>query len=130
MPAQPLRRVARTDRAGGRARGPATGRPPLFSLTAREQEVLALLAELMTNAQLAEVLFISERTANLHFSNIFTKLCVHNRTQAACAATAADLVGCASPTGPVLVDAEQCLADHLVGERVGPRVEPRGPHVP
>ena len=71
------------------------GRPTarLFSLTAREQEVLALLAEGMTNVQLAEVLFISERTANRHVSNIFTKLGVHNRTQAARAAVAAGLAG-------------------------------------
>jgi DNA-binding CsgD family transcriptional regulator len=65
VPAQPLRPGAQADR------------PPLFSLTAREQEVLALLAEGMTNAQLAEVLFISERTANRHVSNIYLKLGVH-----------------------------------------------------
>jgi DNA-binding CsgD family transcriptional regulator len=73
--------------------GPRTGPSPLFGLTAREQEVLALLAEGMTNTALAEVLFISERTANRHVSNIFTKLGVHNRTQAARAAVAAGLVG-------------------------------------
>jgi DNA-binding NarL/FixJ family response regulator len=65
----------------------------LFRLTAREQEVLVLLAEGMTNAQLAEALFISERTANRHVSNIFLKLGVHNRTQAARAAVAAGLAG-------------------------------------
>ena len=81
VPAQPLGLGARADR------------PPLFSLTAREQEVLALLAEGMTNAQLAEVLFISERTANRHVSNIYLKLGVHNRTQAARAAVAAGLAG-------------------------------------
>jgi DNA-binding CsgD family transcriptional regulator len=73
--------------------GADPGRSPLFSLTAREQEVLALLAEGMTNTQLADVLFISERTANRHVSNIFTKLGVHNRTQAARAAVAAGLAG-------------------------------------
>jgi DNA-binding CsgD family transcriptional regulator len=72
---------------------PGADRPPVFCLTAREQEVLALLAEGMTNAQLAEVLFISERTVNRHISNIFTNLGVHNRTQAARAATAAGLGG-------------------------------------
>ena len=81
VPAQPLGLGARADR------------PPLFSLTAREQEVLALLAEGMTNAQLAEVLFISERTANRHVSNIYLKLGVHNRTQAVRAAVAAGLAG-------------------------------------
>jgi DNA-binding CsgD family transcriptional regulator len=61
----------------------ADDRPAVLTLTAREQEVVALLAEGMTNAQLARALFISERTANRHVSNIFTKLGVHNRTQAA-----------------------------------------------
>jgi DNA-binding CsgD family transcriptional regulator len=68
-------------------------RPAALKLTAREQEVLALLADGMTNAQLAQALFISERTANRHVSNIFTKLGVHNRTQAARAAVAAGLIG-------------------------------------
>jgi DNA-binding CsgD family transcriptional regulator len=71
--------------------GAPADRPAVFSLTAREQEVLGLLAEGMTNAQLAEALFISERTANRHVSNIFLKLGVHNRTQAARAAVAAGI---------------------------------------
>ena len=71
----------------------ASDRPSLLTLTAREREVLALLAEGMTNAQLAQTLFISERTANRHVSNIYTKLGVHNRTQAARAAVAAGLAG-------------------------------------
>jgi DNA-binding CsgD family transcriptional regulator len=81
VPARELRDGARADR------------PLLSCLTAREQEVLTLLAEGMTNVQLAEALFISERTANRHVSNIFTKLGVHNRTQAARAAVAAGLSG-------------------------------------
>jgi DNA-binding CsgD family transcriptional regulator len=58
-------------------------RPAVLSLTAREQEVLGLLATGMTNSELARALFISERTVNRHVSNIFTKLDVHNRTEAA-----------------------------------------------
>jgi DNA-binding CsgD family transcriptional regulator len=83
------------EQAGPAAVAPpaVTERPPLFRLTAREQEVLALLAEGMTNVQLAEALFISERTANRHVSNIFTKLRVHNRTQAARIAMEAGVVG-------------------------------------
>jgi DNA-binding CsgD family transcriptional regulator len=73
--------------------GAAPERPAMFGLTAREQEVLVLLADGMTNPQLAETLFISERTANRHVSNIFMKLGVHNRTQAARAAVAAGLAG-------------------------------------
>ncbi|MCV2489316.1 helix-turn-helix transcriptional regulator [Geodermatophilus sp. YIM 151500] len=87
-------------RDGGTAGTPVPGaaapggrRPALLTLTAREQEVLALLAEGMTNAELAGTLFISERTANRHVSNIFTKLGVHNRTQAARVAVAAGLSG-------------------------------------
>ena len=53
------------------------------SLSAREREVLAALAEGLTNRELADRLFISERTANRHLSNIFVKLGVRNRTAAA-----------------------------------------------
>src|SRR5262245_2383579 len=64
---------------------------PLASLSAREREVLAALADGLTNQQLAERLFISERTANRHLSNIFTKLGVRNRTAAARVAIEAGL---------------------------------------
>jgi DNA-binding CsgD family transcriptional regulator len=94
QPADPDGEVRGFPAADGSQPGPGSAeRPPLFRLTVREQEVLALLAEGMTNAQLAEVLFISERTANRHISNIFIKLGVHNRTQAARAAVAAGLAG-------------------------------------
>ncbi|MFR9804285.1 LuxR C-terminal-related transcriptional regulator [Pseudonocardia sp. RS010] len=57
-------------------------RPPVLELTPREQEVLSLLASGMTNVELARTLFISERTANRHVSNIYTKLGVRNRAEA------------------------------------------------
>jgi DNA-binding CsgD family transcriptional regulator len=79
--------------AAAQPTGVIADRPSVLMLTAREQEVLALLAEGMTNAQLAQTLFISERTANRHVSNIFLKLGVHNRTQAARAAVDAGLSG-------------------------------------
>jgi DNA-binding CsgD family transcriptional regulator len=65
----------------------------LASLSAREREVLAALADGLTNQELAERLFISERTANRHLSNIFTKLGVRNRTAAARVAIEGGLVG-------------------------------------
>jgi DNA-binding CsgD family transcriptional regulator len=68
-------------------------RQPVASLSAREREVLAALAEGLTNQELAERLFISERTANRHLSNIFTKLGVRNRTAAARVAIEAGLAG-------------------------------------
>jgi DNA-binding CsgD family transcriptional regulator len=52
-------------------------------LTPREREVLALVAEGLTNAELAERLFISPRTAGVHVSNILAKLGMSSRTEAA-----------------------------------------------
>ncbi|HEY3671310.1 MAG TPA: LuxR family transcriptional regulator [Acidimicrobiia bacterium] len=60
-----------------------SSRQRVASLSAREREVLAALADGLTNQELADRLFISERTANRHLSNIFTKLGVRNRTAAA-----------------------------------------------
>jgi DNA-binding CsgD family transcriptional regulator len=71
--------------------GAPSGEDALAALSARELEVLTALAEGLTNRQLAERLFISERTANRHISNIFTKLGVHTRTAAARVAIEAGL---------------------------------------
>jgi DNA-binding NarL/FixJ family response regulator len=51
-------------------------------LTGREVEVLELIAAGRTNRQIAETLFISERTVARHVSNIFTKLSVTSRSAA------------------------------------------------
>jgi len=53
------------------------------ALTAREQEVLELLALGMSNAKIAATLFITEKTAGHHVSRILAKLGVRNRTEAA-----------------------------------------------
>jgi DNA-binding CsgD family transcriptional regulator len=53
------------------------------ALTPREREVVALLAEGLTNAQLAERLYISPRTAAVHVSNVLTKLGMTSRTEVA-----------------------------------------------
>jgi DNA-binding CsgD family transcriptional regulator len=53
------------------------------ALTAREQQVLALVAEGLTNGQIAERLFISAKTASVHVSAILRKLGVATRTEAA-----------------------------------------------
>ncbi len=52
------------------------------TLTRREQEVLALVAEGLTNRQIGAQLFISEKTASVHLSNLMTKLNVSSRTEA------------------------------------------------
>jgi DNA-binding CsgD family transcriptional regulator len=54
----------------------------LATLTAREREVLALVAEGLTNREIGQRLFISERTIGVHVSHIFDKLQVRTRVQA------------------------------------------------
>jgi NarL family two-component system response regulator LiaR len=57
---------------------------PLFTeLTEREQDVLKLIANGMTNSQIAEELVITENTVKGHVSNILSKLHLGDRTQAA-----------------------------------------------
>ena len=51
-------------------------------LTAREQEVLRLLARGLRNKEIAARLFVSERTVNFHLANIYSKLHVSGRTEA------------------------------------------------
>jgi DNA-binding CsgD family transcriptional regulator len=53
------------------------------ALTPREREVAVLLAEGLTNAELARRLYISPRTAAVHVSNILSKLNLESRTQIA-----------------------------------------------
>ena len=52
-------------------------------LTARERDVVALIADGLTNRQIAERLVISERTADRHVSNILSKLGLATRAQIA-----------------------------------------------
>ena len=59
-------------------------------LTAREQEVLGLLALGMSNARIAQTLFISEKTAGHHVSRILSKFGVRNRAEAAAHAARAE----------------------------------------
>ncbi|MEP6661934.1 MAG: BREX system ATP-binding domain-containing protein [Acidimicrobiales bacterium] len=54
-----------------------------FGLTAREQEVLALLTEGRSNGDIAKALFMSPKTASVHVSSILRKLGVTNRVEAA-----------------------------------------------
>jgi ATP/maltotriose-dependent transcriptional regulator MalT len=63
------------------AASPATG-----GLTARELEVLGLIAAGMSNARIASELFISPKTASVHVSNIMSKLGAASRGEAAAAA--------------------------------------------
>lgn len=58
-------------------------RPEPNALTEREEEILALVAEGQSNAQIAATLNLSENTVKFHLRNIFAKLGVSNRTEAA-----------------------------------------------
>jgi DNA-binding CsgD family transcriptional regulator len=65
------------------------GAPPAprgVGLTPREVEVLRLLVAGKSNRQIAETLFISGKTVSVHVTNIFTKLGVHSRLEAAAVA--------------------------------------------
>jgi DNA-binding CsgD family transcriptional regulator/tetratricopeptide (TPR) repeat protein len=70
------------ERGVPRGARPATRANP-FGLTARELEVLGLLAEGLRNAQIAERLFVSQKTVDHHVSALLRKLDVRTRGEAA-----------------------------------------------
>ena len=80
-PARPAR--PSTEQSVEADQPPATGAAPLDALTSREVEVLRLVAQGLTDAQIAETLVISRRTVNGHLGSIYGKLNVTNRTAAA-----------------------------------------------
>ena len=71
---------------------PAAGDPlAALNVTPREADVLRLLADGRTNRQIGEALFISEKTASVHITNLLRKLGVSNRIEAAAVAQRAGL---------------------------------------
>ncbi len=62
---------------------PPTDAPLSEPLSAREQEVLSLLAQGLSNKAIAQRLYLSVRTVEGHLANIYGKLGVHSRTEAA-----------------------------------------------
>ncbi len=65
------------------AGGPAGGEDSVFSaLSARERQVLTLMADGLSNGDIADRLHISEKTVRNHASNVFDKLGVWSRAQA------------------------------------------------
>ncbi len=63
--------------------GPAKPRDPAAELTPRELEVLQLIAQGQSNAEIATELFVTERTVKAHVSNLLSKLHLSDRTQVA-----------------------------------------------
>ena len=84
----------RTLGSGGRtASALGTAHEPSEALTARELEVLALVAEGRTNGEIGRQLFISTKTVSVHVSNILAKLGATGRTEAAAMARRRGLLG-------------------------------------
>jgi len=87
--------------ADGRGSSEDGPRRPEFSLTHRERDILGLLVEGRSNRDIAQSLFLSEKTVKAHLAAIFRKLGVTNRTQAAMMAVQ---MGVGPVPGALLVD--------------------------
>ena len=89
--------------------------------------MLALVAEGLTNAELAERLYISPRTAGVHVSNILAKLGMSSRTEAAAWAVRSGLG--AAPDPPKWGVHETGTANGPGGGLMGGPKKGGGPHV-
>jgi two-component system, NarL family, response regulator DevR len=78
---------ALTERVMKRLREGPEEEPLLASLTGQERRILDLIAEGKTNRQIAEEVFLAEKTVKNYVSNLLTKLGMESRTQAATYAT-------------------------------------------
>ncbi|MGH3278254.1 MAG: response regulator transcription factor [Trebonia sp.] len=83
-------RVLATYRSAPKA--PAAPDAALGTLTAREREVMTLIGEGKTNAEIATALFVSEGTVKTHVNHVFTKLQLRDRAAAVVFAFDHDLV--------------------------------------
>ena len=81
--AQPARDPEPVRGPGVRPGPNGNGRRNEYSLTQREHDILVLLSEGRSNREIAQHLYLSEKTVKAHLAAIFRKLGVTNRTQAA-----------------------------------------------
>ena len=84
--------ASRPSASEGASGAASTGRPLPFALTRREQDVLERLTLGQTNREIATDLFISEKTASVHVSNIKSKLAANGRAEIAAIAVRLGLV--------------------------------------
>ena len=110
------------EKAVAAARGPAE----ILGLSAREWEVLELVAAGRSNGEIAEVLFISPKTASVHVTHILNKLGVNNRVEAA---TIAVRIGANEPErgpgrGPRRTDARYGFAARMMASTSWRRSRP------
>ena len=113
-------------------------------LTARELEILKLVAAGFTNGEIARRLWVTEQTVKFHLRNVYRKLQVTNRTQASRVAFARGVTGAGSrrcvateaqstPLGATVISAAlatpwRTVADHLEwSSDQKPQVEPERP---
>jgi len=83
LEAEPLLRELRTVSGSNDRRGREEHTGASVPLTAREQEILALVAQGRSNGEIGRQLFISTKTVSVHVSNILAKLGAAGRTEAA-----------------------------------------------
>jgi LuxR family maltose regulon positive regulatory protein len=83
---------AEEQKSEGKPYLPPPSQPLIEPLSARELEVLQLIAEGLTNPEIASRLFLALNTVKTHSSNIYSKLGVHSRTQAVARARALGLL--------------------------------------
>ena len=98
-PAEELVAAVRAAAAGQSALAPAVTdrliermRTPATSLSVRETEVLTLVADGLSNQQIAQQLFLSQATIKSHLVHIFTKLNADSRTAAVATAVQRGLI--------------------------------------
>ncbi|RAJ40384.1 AAA ATPase-like protein [Kitasatospora sp. SolWspMP-SS2h] len=98
-----LARAARSERrrlaAGAPRTRPGDSERTVTALTGRERQIAGLLGDGLTNRQIAKCLHISEKTVEMHLSNVFAKLGVANRAAVSAIITRERLEG-----DPVPVD--------------------------
>lgn len=125
VPLDALPALTRADALAARLAAPAATTPvALFGLTVREVDVLRLLAEGLTDLQIAERLIVSRNTINAHTRAIYGKLSVNTRAAATRFALDHGLAAPALPFGLTPREAEvlrlvaQGLPDAEVAERL------------